>query len=93
MENKSREEETKAQKGKKESRQNDNISQKRKKEKKKRTEQGKKRNKGKGKRGEIISKLHENDKDMLKYRSNYYNIIKIGYYLNSLDFKYETKNV
>ena len=43
-----------------------------KKEKKKRTEQGKKRNKGKGKRGEIIRKSHENDKDMLKYKSNYY---------------------
>ena len=37
---------------------------KEKKEKKKRTEQGKKRNKGKGKRGEIISKSHENDKDI-----------------------------
>lgn len=45
----------------------------------KRREKGKKRIKGRGQRGEIISKSHENAKDVLKYKSNYYNIIKIGY--------------
>lgn len=52
---------------------------KEKKEKMKRREKGKKRIKGRGQRGEIISKSHENAKDVLKYKSNYYNIIKIGY--------------